>query len=224
MRILLVEDEDELAKVIRRQLKRSDFAVDCANSLSMARETLKLCHYPLTILDRRLPDGDGISLIPEIREHLPNARVLILSACDKAVDIVSGLNCGADDYLRKPFHFDELLARIRTQLSRTDILHPSIRVGALTFDPRLRDITVNGKAVQLRGRELMLLEVLIKNAGRIVRREALIDELYDMSDDVEPKAVNLVAQRLRSKLIDLNAGVEIHSARGVGYMLIGDPQ
>jgi two-component system, OmpR family, response regulator len=223
MRILLVEDETELAVAIRRRLKRSDFAVDCVNSLSEAREALRTTAYPLTILDRRLPDGDGLSLVPYIRRGQSDARVIVLSACDKMNEIVSGFDCGADDYLTKPFHFDELIARIRNQLSRSDTPLPKIVVGALNYDPRVRDISVHGQTVRLRGRELMMLEILLKSAGRMVRRQTLIDQLYDQTDDIEPKAVNLVAQRLRNRLSELQAGVEIHAARGVGYMLTGEP-
>ncbi len=222
MRILLVEDEFEMADVIRRRLKRCDFAVDCVGSLSDAREALRTNPYPLTILDRRLPDGDGVSLIPDIRSKQLDARIIILTACDRTDDIVSGLDRGADDYLTKPFQFDELLARIRKQFSRSDVVLPKIVVGALTYDPQVRDVSINGETLRLRGRELMMLEILIRNSGRMVRRQALHDQLYDLSDDVDPKAVNLIAQRLRHKLATVRAGVEIHAARGVGYMLSGE--
>ena len=220
MRILLVEDEDEVANVLWRKLKQLDFAVDRAGCLNEARGALDLHRYSLAILDRRLPDGDGVALVPDIKEKQPGARILMLTACDKTEEIVCGLDGGADDYLTKPFAFDEFMARIRNLLRRYDGQSlPAITVGGLAFDPHLRNVSINGASVIFHGRELMMLEVLIRNVGRMVSRQTLIDEIYDFSENVEPRAVNLVAQRLRNRLIQLNAGVEIHAARGVGYML-----
>ena len=220
MRILLVEDEDEVADVLLRKLKQLDFAVDRAECLNEARRALDLHRYSLTILDRRLPDGDGVALVPDIREKQPRTRILMLTACDKTEEIVCGLDGGADDYLTKPFAFDEFMARIRNLLRRYDGQSlPTITVGGLAFDPHLRNVSINGASVIFHGRELMMLEVLVRNVGRMVSRQTLIDEIYDFSENVEPRAVNLVAQRLRNRLIQLNAGVEIHAARGVGYML-----
>ena len=220
MRMLLVEDEDELADVLWLKLKQSDYAVDRASCLREARESLEEHRYQLVLLDRRLPDGDGVALVADIRRTQPEARVLIVSACDKTEEIVTGFEGGADDYVTKPFHFDELMARIRNQLRRGETGSlPTISVGGLNFDPHLRAVSINGASVVLHGRELMMLEVLVRNAGRMVCRQALIDEIYDDSDSVEPRAVNLIAQRLRGRLTALQAGVEIHAARGVGYML-----
>jgi DNA-binding response OmpR family regulator len=220
MRMLLIEDEDEVADVLWRKLKSLDYAVDRAGSMAEARDALEHHRYRLVLLDRRLPDGDGVSLVPDVRRSQPEARVVIVSACDKTQEIVNAFEGGADDYVTKPFHFDELMARIRNQLRRGDAQPlPTIGLGGLVFDPHLRAVSVNGAPVVLHGRELMMLEVLLRHAGRMVSRQALIDEIYDHSDSVEPRAVNLVAQRLRSRLTALDAGVEIHAARGVGYML-----
>ncbi len=222
MRVLMVEDESEVARVVTHRLKRLGFEADCVSTLRDAREALGTHSYALALLDRRLPDGDGAVLMPEMRKAQPNLRIVMLTALDSTSEIVAGLDGGADDYLTKPFHFDELMARIRTVLRRAhDEPVPPITVGALTFDPHLRDVSVHGKSVILHGRELMLLEALMRHAGRVVGRQVLIEEIYGFGDSVEPKAVNLLVLRLRRRLIELRAGVEIHAARGVGYMLQG---
>ena len=224
MRVLMVEDEKEVARVVTRRLNRLGFEADCVSTLCDAREAFGTNRYALAILDRRLPDGDGVALLPEMRQAQPSMRIVMLTACDHTSEIVSGLDAGADDYLTKPFHFDELMARIRTVLRRADgEILPRITIGALTFDPQLRDVSVDGKAVILRGRELMLLEVLIRHANRVVNRKMLIEEVYGFANVVDPKAINVIAMRLRSRLMELHAGVEIRTARGVGYILTRQP-
>ncbi|CAN2533341.1 Transcriptional+regulatory+protein+BasR [Methylocapsa aurea] len=221
MRILLVEDEKELARSISRELARSGFVADCVSTLGEARRALKEVLYSLVVLDRRLPDGDGITLTPEIRRMRPGAQVLVLTACGRTEEIVAGLDAGADDYLTKPFDFDELLARIRVGLRRhrgEDAL-PAIVVGDVSFDPKIRDVAVRGKSVILHGRELMLLEALLRHAERMVSRQALLDEIYGPDEDVQPSALNILVMRLRRRLEELDAGVKIHAARGVGYMI-----
>ncbi|HEY8065412.1 MAG TPA: response regulator transcription factor [Methylosinus sp.] len=220
MRILLVEDEDELARSISRELARSGFVADSASSLDDARRALKETPYAMVVLDRRLPDGDGIELTPEIRRMRPGVQVLVLTACGRTEEIVAGLDAGADDYLTKPFDFDELLARIRAALRRHggDPL-PAIVVGGVSFDPKIRDVAVHGRSVILHGRELMLLEALLRHAERMVSRQALLDEIYGPDEDVQPSALNILVMRLRRRLEELDAGVKIHAARGVGYMI-----
>lgn len=220
MRILLVEDELEVARSISRELTRAGFVADHVSSIDEARRALKVLPYALVVLDRRLPDGDGMSLAPEIRRMRPGLQVLILTAYNKTDEIVAGLDAGADDYLTKPFDFDELLARIRVAMRR----HgggslPAIVVGDLAFDPRLRDVAVRGKSVVLHGRELMLLEVLMRHADRMVSRQTLLEEIYGFDDDVQPSVLNLLVLRLRRRLEECDAGVTIHAARGVGYMI-----
>lgn len=220
MRILLVEDELEVARSISRELARAGFVADHVSSIDEARRALNVLPYALVVLDRRLPDGDGISLAPEMRRIRPGLQVLILTACNKTDEIVAGLDAGADDYLTKPFDFDELLARTRVAMRR----HgggslPAIVVGDLSFDPRLRDVSVRGKSVVLHGRELMLLEVLMRDADRMVSRQTLLEEIYGFDDDIQPNILNLLVLRLRRRLEEFDASVTIHAARGVGYMI-----
>lgn len=220
MRILLVEDESEVARSISRELTRAGFVADHVCSIDEARRALKALPYALVVLDRRLPDGDGLSLAPEMRRMRPDVQVLILTACNKTDEIVAGLDAGADDYLTKPFDFDELLARIRVAMRRHGAGSlPAIVVGDLSFDPRLRDVSVRGKSVVLHGRELMLLEVLMRHADRMVARQTLLEEIYGFDDDIQPSVLNLLVLRLRRHLEEFGASVTIHAARGVGYMI-----
>jgi two-component system, OmpR family, response regulator len=220
MRILLVEDELEMARVIAAKLGKSGFIADHMRSIAEARAALATHRYSIGLLDRRLPDGDGVSLLPEIRKLHPGLRILLLTACDAVDDRIVGLDAGADDYLTKPFDADELMARIRACLRRPggEPLPPVV-IGALSFDLQARDVSVDGESIMLHRRELALLETLVRHAGRVVLRAALMEEVYGFDDDIQANALNILVSRLRRRLSNLRAGVDIHSARGVGYML-----
>lgn len=220
MRTLLVEDEPEMARSIGIKLGRSGFVADAVGSIAEARESLEVHRYAFALLDRRLPDGDGITLLPDMRRLQPGIRVLMLTACDAVNERICGLDAGADDYLTKPFDSDELMARIRACLRRPSAgLLPPISMGAFSFDLNIRELSVAGCPVMLHRRELALIDVLARHAGRVVLRTTLLDEIYGFDDEVQANALNILVSRLRRRLSDLNAGVEIHSARGIGYML-----
>ncbi|PWB78494.1 MAG: two-component system response regulator [Methylocystaceae bacterium] len=220
MRALLVEDEPEMARSIGVKLGRSGFVADSVGTIADARESLRLHRYAFALLDRRLPDGDGITLLPDMRRRQPGIRILILTACDAVNERISGLDAGADDYMTKPFDSDELMARIRTCLRRpgADLL-PPITIGSLSFDLNIRELSVAGRPVVLHRRELALIDVLARHAGRVVLRTTLLEEIYGFDDEVQANALNILVSRMRRRLSELNAGVEIHSARGIGYML-----
>jgi two-component system OmpR family response regulator len=220
MRILLVEDHAELANRIARRIRSAGFLVDHVGSMEDAAHALEGHAYSVTLLDRRLPDGDGLSLIPRIRARQPGLRVLMLTALDAIDDRIEGLDAGADDYLTKPFNLDEMMARIRASLRRPGGERtPPVEIGALSFDLDARTVTVAGRPVVLLRRELALLEALVRRAGRVVAREALADAVYGLDDEVQPHTLTTLASRLRARLQELDAGVEIHSARGLGYMI-----
>ncbi len=220
MRVLLVEDQAEVADALAREFRRLGFDADRAGCIAEAEEALRESSYGLTLVDRRLPDGDGLALIPKMRRVDPDMRIILLTACDRREDIISGLDCGADDYVTKPFHFDELMARIRTVLRRGGRDRPPpILLGALRFDPYTRDVSINGISTPIHGRELALLEILVTNAGRMVDRRTILREIYGGADVVVPKALNMLVVRLRRWVVEVDAGVAIHSLRGVGYML-----
>jgi two-component system, OmpR family, response regulator len=220
MTILLVEDEPNMAGVIVDHLRHAGFVVDNVDSLNQAFDAVKKKSYDLMVLDRRLPDGDGLDFVPEIKTILPEIRVLILSALDSTSDKVAGLDAGADDYLAKPFESEELLARVRATLRRPWCQPiPPILVGAVAFDCEARQIFVHDRTMLLHSKELALLEALMRRANKVVPRDVLISDIYGLDADVLPNALDVLVCRLRKRLLDVEAGVTIHSARGVGYLL-----
>jgi two-component system, OmpR family, response regulator len=219
-RILLVEDEPEMARLIAAKLGKSGFIADHMRTLSEAHGALEAHSYACVILDRRLPDGDGVTLLADIRKLQPGLRVLVVTACDAVNDRIDGLDAGADDYLTKPFDADELMARVRACLRRPGGERlPPVVIGALSFDLDAREARIHGESIVLHRRELALLETLVRNAGRVVLRTSLMDEIYGFDDDIQGNALNILVSRLRRRLFDHCAGVEIHSARGIGYLL-----
>jgi len=222
MRILVVEDEPEMAALVVERLRQSGFEADAAGTLATAREAIGARPYALAVLDRRLPDGDGLSLIPQIRQAHPGVRVLMLSALDSVPEKIAGLDAGADDYLTKPFDTDELLARVRATLRRgadDPAAEPPITVGNLSFDLSAREVFVSGRPLPMHRRELALLESLMRRVGRATTRDALIHEVYGDADELQSNALDALVSRLRKHLNEAEAGVSIHPIRGVGYLI-----
>jgi DNA-binding response OmpR family regulator len=222
LRILLVEDEAELANLILRNVATKGFAIDRARTLAEARDAAGTAPYALVLLDRRLPDGDGLSAIPDLRHAHPAIPIIILTALDAIDARVAGLDSGADDYLVKPFALDELLARMRAALRRPGgAPPPAVTCGRLTYDLTERVVRVGGEPVALSRRELALLEALIMRAGRVVPRAALIEQVYNFDDEIQENTFDALVARLRRRCAELDAGVTIHSVRGLGYMMRG---
>ncbi len=220
MQILLVEDRNSFAHQVARHLTRSGYTVDHVGTIRGALKALSDHSYSVTLLDRKLPDGDGISIIKEIKRRQPETRVLLLTAMDAVDDRIEGLDSGADDYLVKPFDLQEMMARIRACLRRSGSEPlPLVTIGALSFDCGSRTVAVRGRPTLLHKRELALLEALVQRAGVVVRHEALMASIWREDDEIQPHALTLLVGRLRVRLDQLDAGVAIHAARGVGYML-----
>ena len=219
-RILLIEDEPEMARLVASNLARAGLLVDVAGSIDLAREILKTARFSLVLLDRGLPDGEGLSLIPAIRAAQPGAAVILLTAQDRLDDKVRGLDAGADDYLTKPFFTDELMARIRAALRRPggEASAPVV-CGRLSFDLQTREASIDETPLTLGRRELLVLEALARRVGRVIQRDALLDAVYGLDDEVQPKALDAHVSRLRRRLNEGGAGVMIHPVRNVGYML-----
>lgn len=219
MRILLVEDEIELAAALRGALVRRGFVVDWVPNLEQAREAVQDPGLRAVLLDRGLPDGDGLRLLPLLRS-LPNPPpVIVLTAYGQTMERVEGLDAGAEDYLAKPFDLDELLARLRVVTRRRSGAAPQLLVlGALSFDPVHREARVADEALHLPRRELALLELLLRRAGRVVLRETIASAVFGFDDAPASNTLDSHVSRLRRRLAECRAGVGIHPIRGVGYI------
>jgi two-component system OmpR family response regulator len=222
MRILIVEDDPVLADGLTRSLRQSDYAVDCVSDGAEADHVLASQAFDLVILDLGLPKVDGLEMLRRARRRGSRVPVLILTARDTLEDRVKGLDLGADDYLTKPFDLPELEARVRALIRRGQSGGSSLLShGALTLDTSGRRATLNGEPLDLSGRELGVLEVLMLRSGRVVNKEQLTEQLYGWDEEVGANAIEVYVHRLRKKLEP--AGVSIRTIRGLGYLLEKPP-
>ena len=219
MHVLLIEDDALVASGIQAGLTAYDFVVDHVSNIAEAKSALEAVTSDVVILDRGLPDGDGLVLLEAWRNAGIDIPVLVLTARDGVSDRVAGLRGGADDYLVKPFDLDELVARLQALLRRAaGRSRALIEHGALCLDPLAREVTVAGCPVVLSRRELVLLETFLQSPRSVLSPDQLKDSLYGMSDEVESNALNVHIHHLRRKL---GPGV-IETVRGLGYRL-GQP-
>ena len=219
MRLLLVEDNDRLAQLVVKGLSEAGFTVDRVARLDEAAAALAAGKFDTVVLDLSLPDGDGGAWLRERRAAGDKLPVLMLTARASTGDKVKGLNSGADDYLAKPFEMEELVARLKALLRRPGgVLGLTLELGRLSFDTVHREAAVVGRRLSLSASELTLLELLLRRAGRVVPRRLLEEGLYGFDDDVGPNSLEAHVSRLRKKLEAAEAGVQIHTLRGVGYL------
>src|SRR3954447_8527244 len=220
MRLLVVEDEEGLVEVLKSALGRAGFVVDAVRTAADAREALALIAYDAVILDLGLPDGDGLTLLAEARRAGRNVPTLVLTARDAVEDRVQGLDAGADDYLIKPFAMTELIARTKALLRRPGLaLGATLEAGNTVFDSIGRDVRVGGEVLQLPRQELAILEHLMRRLGRVVPKAVLEEKLYGIDDELASNAIPVHVHHLRRKLNELGATSEIHTVRGIGYLL-----
>ena len=218
MRLLLIEDNHELAHWLSSSLSSDGYAVDCLADGLQADHALQHENYALAILDLSLPGRDGLDVLRRLRARGQTLPVLVVTARAGLEDRVTGLNLGADDYLAKPFELDELRARLHALLRRTQgYAGQTLQIGDLSFDGVNRSFYFRAEPLPLSRRESALLEVLVGRAGRAVSKEYLFEQVFGLEDDVNPEAVELIVFRLRKKLRDTN--VVITSLRGLGYLL-----
>lgn len=224
-KVLLVEDDPRIARFLERGLEAEGYSVDLASRSGEALERVRAIEYGLIILDRMLPDGDGIDLCRKLRQEGNVGRILMLTARDARQDRVDGLKSGADDYLTKPFGFDELLARMEALLRRGRPVAPAdavLRVGELTLDPASRKVARAGRPIALTAREFALLHYLMSHAGQVISRTRLLSNVWDYGFDPGTKVVDVYIRYLRRKIDGPGEPPLIRTARGVGYAISAD--
>ncbi len=220
MRLLVVEDNVELAGLLAKGLHQAGYTADVFGTASDARSALMTTSYAAVILDLGLPDDDGLSVLRELRHRKDPVPVIVLTARGGVQDRVQGLRSGADDYLVKPFAFEELVARLEAQMRRPgQQLGNALRLANLEFDVRLRQVTIEGRPEVLSSRELAVLELLMRSAGRVVSKKQAEDHIFGLDGDVASNAVEVYVHRLRRQLAERGADVIIHTIRGVGYLI-----
>ncbi|MDR0480457.1 MAG: response regulator transcription factor [Gallionellaceae bacterium] len=220
MRLLIVEDNRELCELMSSALESVALATDSAHSVESAKLMLQLSRYAAVILDLGLPDGDGLSVLRELRGRGNPTPVLILTARASVLERVIGLDAGADDYLGKPFAIEELIARIQALLRRPGaMLGKVLEAGNLVFDSVTRETTVAGKPINMPARELEILELLLRRQNRVVPKPVVESQLFGSEDPSGSNAIEVYVHRLRRRLETANAGVAIHTLRGIGYLL-----
>ena len=220
MRILLIEDHERLAQSIVDGLAAFGLRVDLIAKADEGLAAASSISYDAIILDLGLPDRDGLEVISELRAQAKRIPVLILTARDGIDDRVKGLDCGADDYLLKPFAMKELAARLRALLRRPGgPLGATINIGNISLNTTTRQIKVDGRVVAISRRELDALELLMRRADQVVPKRLFEDSVYGLSDEVVPNTIEALISRLRRRLETIEARVFIHTLRGVGYLL-----
>ena len=220
MRVLVVEDEKKTASFIRKALQAEGFAVDVCHNGDEAWSAARATPFDAIVLDIMLPGRDGLSLLRQLRERQNTTPVLLLSARGEVNERVEGLNAGADDYLPKPFVLAELIARVRALGRRSgESKPPVLRVGDLTLDTITREARRGGATIELTTREYRLLEYLMRSAGRICGRMAILEKVWDYDFDPGSNLVDVNIMRLREKV---DSGFEsklLHTVRGIGYVM-----
>ena len=220
MRILLVEDEKKVASFIKKGLEEEFYSVDAVYD---GKEGLRLAlteDYDLIILDIMIPFKDGFTVLQELREEKVSIPVLFLTAKDTLSDKVQGLDAGADDYLPKPFAFEELLARVRALLRRgTSEKNLILKVLDLSLDTQTHTVTRNNTIVQLTPKEYSILEYLLRNKNRVISRTMLSEHVYDYHFDSDTNVIDVYINKLRNKIEKGFDSQIIHTVRGVGYII-----
>lgn len=220
MRLLVVEDSPELAELLVTGLSKFGFDVDPVSTAAAARQALARIRYAAVVLDLGLPDADGLSILRELREARDPVPVLVLTARDSVQDRVHGLQVGADDYLVKPFAFEELVARLKALLRRPgQLLGSSLTLANIVFDTESKQVFINQRPELFSARELAVLELLLRRQGTMVSKKAVEDHIFGLSAEISSNAVEVYVSRLRKLLAEKEARVQIHTIRGVGYLL-----
>ena len=224
MRILVVEDERKVANFISQGLQEEGHTVEVARDGEAALDLLENGPpYDLIVLDVMLPRRDGFAVLRTARAARVRSPVLMLTARDAIADKVAGLDAGADDYLTKPFSFDEFLARVRALLRRADgRREPVLQLADLTLDPATREVARGGRRIELTAREHALLEYFLRNPGRVLTRPLLAEHVWGLAFDPESNVVDVYVGYLRRKIDGPGDARLLHTVRGAGYVLRPD--
>jgi heavy metal response regulator len=221
MRILVVEDDRKVASFIRQGLQEEGHTVEVTGDGAAALDlALEESLYDLIVLDLMLPKRDGFTVLRTLRERRVQTPVLVLTARDSVTDKVAGLDLGADDYLTKPFAFDEFLARVRALLRRGAAQRaPVLRVADLALDPATREVVRAGRRISLTTREYALLEYFLRNTGRVLTRPMIAQHVWGLDFDPESNIVDVYVGYLRRKIDAAGEQSLLHTVRGAGYVL-----
>ena len=223
MRLLVIEDNEELGRLLANGLQSAGFQADLLTNVADAKTVLGTTRYAALILDLGLPDGDGLSIVHDLRHRRDPIPILILTARGGVPDRIKGLRGGADDYLVKPFAFEELVARLEALLRRPgQLLGSSLRLANVVFDTESRQAFIDEKPYVLSARETAVLELLMRRKGNVVSKKLAEDQIFGLAGDVASNAVEVYVHRLRKQLADGGAKVKINTVRGVGYIMTED--
>jgi DNA-binding response OmpR family regulator len=224
MRVLIVEDEKSMATVLKKGLEEENHRVSVAFDGLEALDLARIYEFDAIVLDLMLPGVDGFEVARRLRKSRNQTPILIVTARDAVPDVVKGLDLGADDYLTKPFSFEELLARLRAVARRGSSPRPTLlRVADLTLNPAGRQVFRKGQEIHLTPTEFRLLELLMRHAGRVMSRTAIVEAVWGLEADIEENTLDAFVRLLRSKV---DKGVKpklIHTLRGSGYCLRESP-
>ncbi len=218
MRILIIEDEKGIANFIRDGLVEEYYAVDVANE---GREGLKMAlvnEYDLLLVDWMLPALSGIEIVKQVRKEKPDLPIIFLTAKDTVQDAVFGLETGANDYIRKPFQFEELLARIKVQLRPKNTESGLLTLSDITLNPDTHQVYKNGEEILLTQKEFSLFEFLLRNKGRVCTRTSIIEHVWDIHFEADTSVIDVYINFLRKKLKLESSNDLIQTVRGVGYV------
>jgi len=220
LRALILEDDSRLRSLVIRTLTRAGLACDEASSLDEAEELLDLHGYDLLVLDRRLPDGDGLEICRRARGRGFTNSILMLTARDDPESTVEGLSDGADDYLGKPFDLAVLAARARALLRRNERRTESdLVLGNLRLDPARRSATRDGKGLELTAREFAILEILMRRPGGVISRGEILEQAWGEREEPMSNTIDVLIGRLRRKIDPPGGASRIETVRGLGYRL-----
>jgi DNA-binding response OmpR family regulator len=221
MRILVIEDEHKIANAIKQGLVQENYSVDVEYDSDSGLGAALNESYDVMVIDRMLPGSiEGLDICREVRKAKIHTPILLLTAKDQIRDRVEGLNAGADDYLIKPFSFEEMLARIRALMRRPpDASGPVLSIEDLTLDPVKFQVKRNSKTIALSAKEFALLEYMMRNSGRVLSKESIISHVWDFDADVLPNTVEVYIGYLRNKIDKPFNKQLLHTQRGFGYLL-----